>query len=183
MSPLKSTFVAGNLGRWRIDRIDARIGDALPPAQRLDILETHEPSRELASSWTLRGMTSNTRYATRRELEALAARQETLNRTTATRAALIPIKKSEAWWNLAQDERRRVLETRSHHIDIGLQYLPAIARRLHHSRDLAEPFDFLTWFEFAPEHSDAFDELLRRLRTSQEWRYVEREIDIRLSLE
>src|SRR2546428_7160638 len=29
-------------------------------------------------------------------------------------------------------------------------YLPAIARRLYHCRDLGEPFDFLTWFEYAP---------------------------------
>jgi hypothetical protein len=40
---------------------------------------------------------------------------------------------------------------------IGIEYLPQIARRLHHSRELAEPFDFLTWFEYAPKHSDAFE--------------------------
>ena len=74
-----------------------------------------------------------------------------------------------------------VFEDSSHHIAIGLDYLPAIARRLHHSRDLGEPFDFLTWFEFAPRHAEAFDELVRRLRETEEWRYVEREIDIRLT--
>jgi len=61
-----------------------------------------------------------------------------------------------------------------------MDYLPAIARRLHHSRDLGEPFDFLTRFEVAPEHSQAFDELLRRLRASKEWDYVDREVEIRL---
>ena len=45
---------------------------------------------------------------------------------------------------------------------------------------LGEPFDFLTWFEFAPEHTDVFDELLVKLRASEEWKYVEREVDIRL---
>jgi hypothetical protein len=40
-----------------------------------------------------------------------------------------------------------------------MEYLPAVARRLHHSRELGEPFDFLTWFEYAPEHADAFEEL------------------------
>jgi chlorite dismutase len=99
----------------------------------------------------------------------------------ATRAALIPVKKSEAWWDLAQDERRRIFEDSSHHIGTGLEYLPAVARRLHHGRDLGEPFDFLTWFEFAPEHAAAFEELVRRLRETEEWTYVEREIDLRLA--
>ena len=62
-----------------------------------------------------------------------------------------------------------------------MEYLPAVARRLHHSRELGEPFDFLTWFEYAPEHADAFEELVRRLRSTAEWRYVEREVDIRAS--
>ena len=44
----------------------------------------------------------------------------------------------------------------------GVQLHP-LARRLHHGRDLGEPFDFLTWFEFAPEHEGLFDELLARL--------------------
>jgi hypothetical protein len=51
---------------------------------------------------------------------------------------------------------------------------------LHHARDLGEPFDFLTWFEYAPEHANAFEELVAELRASEEWRYVEREVDIRL---
>jgi len=63
----------------------------------------------------------------------------------------------------------------------GVEYLPAVARRLHHGRDLGEPFDFLTWFEFAPEHAAAFDELVLRLRETEEWTYVEREIDLRLA--
>jgi len=46
---------------------------------------------------------------------------------------------------LTQDERRAVFEEQSHHTAIGLKYLPATARRLHHCRDLGteEPFDFL----------------------------------------
>ena len=64
---------------------------------------------------------------------------------------------------------------------ISLEYLPAVARRLHHGRHLAEPFDFLTWFEFAPEDATRFDELVQRLRTTEEWSYVEREVDLRLA--
>ncbi|WP_246204140.1 chlorite dismutase family protein [Streptomyces tailanensis] len=131
-------------------------------------------------TWALRGTTSNIRYTHRTELELLTARQPTLGRPEATRAALIPIRKSQAWWELAQDERRTILETRSHHITIGLRYLPAIARRLYHCRDLGEEFDFLTWFEYADTDGDRFDTLVGELRETEEWSYVEREVDIRL---
>ena len=68
------------------------------------------------------------------------------------------------------------------HVQIGLQYLPAVARRLHHCRDLGEnePFDFLTWFEYAPLDEGNFNRLVAELRGSAEWKYVDREIDIRL---
>ena len=61
-----------------------------------------------------------------------------------------------------------------------MKYLPAIARQLHHCRDLGEPFDFLTWFEYAPQHTEAFEELVNELRATEEWQYVDREIDVRL---
>ena len=76
--------------------------------------------------------------------------------------------------------RRAIFEEKSRHIGLSMKYMPAIARRLHHSRDLGEPFDFLTWFEFDPAHSGAFDDLLGELRATEEWIYVDREVDIRL---
>jgi hypothetical protein len=83
---------------------------------------------------------------------------------------------------LTQDERRAVFEEQSQHMRIGMKYLPPIARRLHHCRDLAEPeaFDFLTWFEYDPTHERAFDQLLVELRGSEEWKYVDHDVDIRL---
>jgi len=65
---------------------------------------------------------------------------------------------------------------------LGMTYLPPIARRLHHCRDLGEtePVDFLTWFEYAPSHESGFEELLIELRASEEWKYVDHEVDIRL---
>ncbi len=51
-----------------------------------------------------------------------------------------------------------------------------VARRLHHG--LGEPFDFLTWFEYAPAYAEAFEELVGKLRETEEWTYVEREVDI-----
>ena len=179
--PLLVTFVGGTTGQWRVDRISAVIGEALPIVERLAVLEGRDRPPVDQDSWALRGVTSNTRYTRRDEADSLIARQEGLERPQATRAALIPIRKTEAWWDLAQDERREVFEEQSKHIRIGLEYLPAVARRLHHCRELAEPFDFLTWFEYAPEDSNRFEELVVRLRASPEWRYVDWEVDIRLT--
>ena len=178
---LFGTFIAGGSGTWRIDRLDRVIGGGLLAADRLAVLEGSEIPAQTETDWVLRGVTSNTRYTNRSEADALVARQEGLSRPQATRAALIPIRKTEAWWALAQDERRAILEEQSRHIAVGLEYLPAVARRLYHCRELGEPFDFLTWFEYAPEHSKSFEELVRRLRGSEEWRYVDREVDIRLT--
>lgn len=179
--PLLVTFVAGASGAWRIDRVDKVVGEGLLAAERLAVLEGSEVPAQMETGWVLRGVTSNTRYTNRAETDALVGRQEGLSRPQATRAALIPIRKTEAWWALAQDERRAIFEDQSRHIGVGMEYLPAVARRLYHSRELGEPFDFLTWFEYAPEHSKSFEELVRRLRGSKEWRYVDREVDIRLS--
>jgi hypothetical protein len=73
-----------------------------------------------------------------------------------------------------------VFEERSHHIALGLTRLPAVARRLYHSRDIGEPFDFLTWFEYAPEDSLSFESLVTEMRATEEWHWVDREVDIRL---
>ena len=174
------SFVAGDAGSWEVTRIVEVKGPGLGPASRLNVLNELLPAVPAGASWVLRGFTSNVRYATRAEIARLEAVQPALGRPEAIQAALIPIRKSRAWWQLAQDERRRIFEETSRHTAIGLEYLPAVARKLHHSRDLGEPFDFLTWFEFAPQHSAAFDGLLARLRATEEWNYVEREVDVRL---
>jgi hypothetical protein len=184
-NPRLFSFRAGAEGAWRIRAITPVRGDTLPPADRLDLISGEAgPAGEGdgLGAWTLRGVTSNERYVTNDEKRKLAAAQEGLGREAATCAALIPIKKSAAWWGLTQEQRRAVFEEQSRHTHIGLHYLPAIARRLHHCRDLAtaEPFDFLTWFEFRPEDEPAFDRLLAELRKTPEWAHVERETDIRL---
>lgn len=172
-------FSAGEQGQWIIRSVTAAAGEGLAPAPALGIGHDAQAAAG-AVAWRLRGTLSNARYATRAEVTALRTRQQGLMRPEATCAALIPIRKSPAWWDLAQDERRAIFEETSHHTAIGLDYLPAVARRLHHSRDLGESFDFLTWFEFAPEHEADFDRMLTRLRATREWDYVEREVDIRL---
>lgn len=174
------TFVGGNSGPWSITSIEAVTGSSLEPAARLVMQNASLSELPVDARWLLRGVTSNQRYVNRDEQKALAATQAGLARPEATRAALIPLTKTAAWWTLTQEERREIFEERSAHTAIGLRYLPAIARRLHHSRDLGEPFDFLTWFEYAPADAAAFEELVAALRGTEEWKYVEREVDIRL---
>src|SRR5262249_29863345 len=141
MPPLRVSFVGASAGTWRIERLDTISGSPLATARRLEVIEGPGAARPTGDAvWVLHGVTSNERYAGAGEHRELAARQEPLGRARASRAALIPIRKSEAWWDLAQDERRRIFEESSHHIAAGLEYLPAVARRLHHGRDLGEPF-------------------------------------------
>ncbi len=174
------TFTGGAEGGWRITGMSAVAGASLAMAERLGIETAQVERADERTRWTLRGISSNMRYATRAELDSLARIQPPLGRSDCTCAALIPIRKSAAWWNLAQDERRAIFEEDSRHNAIGMRHLPGIARRLLHSRDLSEPFDFLTWFEFGPEAKGSFDGLLAELRATREWTFVEREIDIRL---
>ncbi len=126
-------------------------GDPLPEVARLSVRAGEAPAMG-SPCWTLAGVAGHLRYTRRDEAAALA-----------------------------QDERRCICEEQSRHTSIGMEYLPQIARRLHHGRDLGEPFDFLTWFDFAREDEGLFDELLARLRAGAEWTYVTREIDIRLT--
>jgi hypothetical protein len=175
------SFAGGEYGSWRVEESRAVSGAPLAQVNRVDVVADGGPVAA-SSSWCLRGITSNDRYVTRTEKAALLASQPGLGRPEATRAALIPIRKSDTWWALTQDERRAIFEEQSAHIRIGMKYIPAVARRLHHCRDLggSEPFDFLTWFEYSSAHAEAFDALLEELRGSAEWRYVDREVDIRL---
>jgi chlorite dismutase len=172
-------FIGGNCGEWEVLSMQTIIGNPLERVSHLRVFQS-TLEKENQGIWTLKGVRSNLRYTEKDEKEQLSAIQAELGRSEATYAALIPIRKNDIWWNLAQDERRKIFENQSHHTEIGLQYLPAIARRLFHARDIKEPFDFLTWFEYAPEHEEAFEQLLTKLRASEEWLYVEREIDIRL---
>ena len=180
--PRLFSFIGGEAGAWRVDDVRAITGEPVPAVPKISVVAGAVPQLPSGANWLLRGITSNERYVEREEKTALVAKQEGLGRQGSTRAALIPIRKNAAWWALTQDERRGVFEAQSRHIEIGLKYLPQVARRLHHCRDLgpAEPFDFLTWFEYAPSDTALFDELLQALRASPEWHYVDREVDIRL---
>jgi hypothetical protein len=181
-NPRLFTFVGGKSGGWSVVASKAVVGDPLPLVERLDMIHGAVARLPEGGNWLLRGVTSNERYATRAEKEELVKKQAVLGRPGSTHGAFIPIRKSAEWWALTQDERRALFEGRSHHIRIGTKYLPAVARRLHHCRDLgdAEPFDFLTLFDYGKADASAFDDLVAALRATEEWKFVEREVDIRL---
>ncbi|OYU16138.1 MAG: chlorite dismutase [Alphaproteobacteria bacterium PA4] len=181
--PLLVSFAAGTVGDWYIDRIMAVTGPGLAMAPRLHVTQAAADTApaETGAQWQLSGFTSNLRYTERAERTALDAHSAALARPDARLAALIPIRKSPAWWALAQDERRAIFAAQSQHIAIGMDYLPGVARRLHHCRDIGGAFDFLTWFEYAPADEGAFDEMLLRLRATPEWDFVDREVDVRLT--
>jgi hypothetical protein len=182
VNPRLFSFVGGSGGGWSVVAAKAIVGDPLPVVDRVDFVSGAVAKLPEGAKWVLRGVTSNTRYITRAEKDALVKKQAALGRPDSTLAALIPIRKSAKWWELSQDERREIFEEKSKHNAVGLKYLPGVARRLHHCRDLgeSEPFDFLTLFDYAKSDAAAFDDLVSALRATQEWRYVEREVDIRL---
>ena len=181
-----TTFRGGQSGPWRITLNAAVKGDGLPAVPALSITQATSIALPLlwsATSWRLAGVTSHAHYVEKAEKAQLAEKQAPLGRKEATSAALIPIRKSAAWWELCQDERREIFEAKSHHIESTLKYLPQVARQIFYCRDLGEPFDFITWFEYAPEHATMFEELVAMLRATEEWSFVEREVDLRLRLE
>jgi len=181
MNPRLFSFIGGPAGSLVVTQCKADIGEPLPAVTHLDIRNLEVSELPAGALWVLRGATSNIRYATSDEKVQLEAKQAALGRPEATHGAVIPIRKNAAWWALTQDERRAIFEERSHHTAVGLKYLPAIARRLHHCRDLntSEPFDFITLFDYAKADTASFDDLVAALRATEEWKYVNREVDIR----
>ncbi|HEX7927076.1 MAG TPA: chlorite dismutase, partial [bacterium] len=63
-APLLVTFAGGTAGPWRVQRVEAVRGASLFAAQRLEVLEGPQTSPPKGAAWSLRGVTSNTRYTT-----------------------------------------------------------------------------------------------------------------------
>src|SRR4051812_49955218 len=111
-----TTFRGGNSGAWQIRWLAPVKGEALPTAACLSVVHAEAISLPLVpsqTSWRLAGVASHPRYVQRSEKTALDAKQAGLGRKEASPAALIPIRKSAAWWALAPDERRTLFEGKS----------------------------------------------------------------------
>ena len=181
VNPRLFTYVGGKTGAWTVVSARVIVGEPLPAVERIDIVHGAVAGLPDGAQWALRGVTTNERYSTRAEKKRLSI-QVALGRPEATYGAFIPIRKNAMWWAMTQDERRAIFEERSKHMTIGIKYLPAIARRLQHCRDLGEhePFDFLTIFDYAKADSSAFDDMMAELRATEEWKFVDREYDMRI---
>src|SRR4051812_25544534 len=106
------SFIGGTEGPWRIQSLDAILGPSIPKAERLQILSGEQTSPG-KTGWVFRGVVSNLRYTHREEKDALALNPSVLDRPEAACAAMILLKKNNAWWELSQDERRAIFEEQS----------------------------------------------------------------------
>lgn len=175
-TPMRRQFYGSSDGIWRVSRQQAVIGEDI---ERVSHIAQHPPA---AWAWMLNGITSNLRYTTRQERHSLTAPFADVAPQPTDRAVLIPIRKTAAWWALAQDERLEIYR-RGRHTPIGLDHLPRVRRTLFHCRELGGPFDFLTWFEFDQGYDHGFQQLLDDLRACEEWAYVDREVEFWLEPE
>lgn len=80
------------------------VGEPLPEVSRLDVRRAPVSSdgASMDATWVLRGVSSNSRYTTATEAAVLRALSPELGRREDTRAALIPIRMSAQWWDLAK---------------------------------------------------------------------------------
>ncbi len=180
----------GRIDRYTVDQIIPVSGESFLAVQadRFFRIETENPlSPDRALEAKFRGVVRHLQYTTqtlRKELQARSAKEYPA--TGATAAVLIPIRKSAAWWALAQDERQQHFHqpaSRENHSTIGHSYADRIYRKLYHSRyfDILPEYDFLTYFEFPKEDTGTFKSLLQALRDVErnpEWKFVERETEI-----
>ena len=135
----------------------------------------------LAHEAGLAGVTGHVLYTNQ---EARAALGRISAKESGPMAVLIPIRKSAAWWAMAQDERTSMFcgaERGAGHHAVGVEYASRIFRRLYQARWLPESrWDFLTYFEFPADERAAFVELLQKLRdprVNPEWEFVEAEVE------
>ena len=151
-NPRVTSFLGGSEGEWAVTSQTTLTGEPIENITRVAIVTGSLATSDTAT-WILRGAFTHDRYTTRPEKTELVSKQAPIGRPEATRSALILLRKNAEWWSFTQEERREILEEQSHHIAIGMRYLPAVARRLLHCRDFAtqEPFDFLGFLDFAPE--------------------------------
>lgn len=170
-------FAGGSHGNWHVKSMITHRGKPLPMVSHLNV-GTENGLYLSDTSWIIEGATSHLHYTTQKESVALKAVSHEHKDMILPHVVAIFIRKSDDWWQLAQDERRKIFEEISKHTTLGLAALPEIWRTLYHARDLSQEFDFITWFEFTTSAAERFNHVLNQLRQSEEWHYVDREIEL-----
>ena len=113
-------YIGGIRGQWSVTRSVTYSGLPLKAVSHVEITNGPLSRTPGGTSWILRGIVSNTRYVTREERGDREPTRSRFGPADANCAALIPIRKSPAWWNLAPDERREIQESRSRQFGKGI---------------------------------------------------------------
>jgi hypothetical protein len=174
------------IDRYRVDAVrtlsGAPLGGIVPGSELLRLESTAELP---PGGGDLIGVLQHFGYTRAAERPALATTSPPGADAT---CVVIPLTKSEAWWQLALDERDtlfRGASSRAGHVALGIPSARTLVRKLYHGRPLpGAGWDFVTYFEFSPERRGEFEALLAALRDPEqnpEWNYVERETEIWLS--
>ncbi len=169
-------YVGGTSGAWEVSELTTYRGPPLVPVSHLEIINGPMERTPSSATWVFSGFVQNTRYVSREELLPPSSRRAFTAPPPRTCAALIPLRRSKEWWQLGDAVRREIQQSQQS----SLRYLSAMVRRWRHRLDLSDQFDCVTWFEYEPQDSSAFEDLLADWRASEEWKYIDRECDIRL---
>jgi hypothetical protein len=182
--PFVGVVLDGGITRYRVDRVTAVSGRPLAIAAGWQVLRVESRGRIPAASadLALAGVTQHLAYTGARE----RGRLERLSRQEPGKlAVLVPIAKSDAWWNLSQDERLAIFKRSAAsegHVAIGQRFASSVLRRLYHARYVpGSEWDFLTYFEIEPGEAPVFQKMLEALRNPRrnpEWGFVVRETEI-----
>lgn len=124
-----TTFYGGRLGSWKVREFNTIIGKPIKTVDRIEMINPNQQSRKIESDWTFQGISSNLRYATKKEKIMFDKTPPIIGKHENSFAAFIPMSKSEEWWLLTQDERRKIFEEKSDHIKISSNYLETIQRK------------------------------------------------------
>jgi hypothetical protein len=186
--------VDARLTRYTIESCRAVIGPVPtigPDLEAMLRIESAEPVHlpGIDPGHVFRGTAQHLNYTAAPQRADLEARSRPPIESPGTVCVMIPIAKSPAWWKLTPDERTACFQQASQHHQhaaIGAPYVERIYRKLYHSRynggpESPIPYDFVTYFEFEPEHTQAFQDLLTGLRDTNlnpEWAYVEHEFEV-----
>jgi hypothetical protein len=181
-----------SLSLYRVDRVEAIRGEAgvaIKPGATLVRVEIAArltmPTEARTPTLLLQGVPQHPQYMSRVQRDKVKSIPE-LAPSKDTIAVVIPMRKSDAWWALAHDERSvhfEKMEGKKGHTAVGVSYLDRIHRKLYHTRYAVETrdHDFITYFEFDRAQTDDFKRLLAALRDTEqnpEWKYVDREYEI-----